>query len=73
MSYVNSTSFSVLINGEHSNLFGASRGLWQGDLLSPYLFLLLVEGLGWLTKRNVEGGFIKCWQWGGGLPIQSHL
>ena len=58
MSCVNSTSFSVLINGEHSNLFGASRGLRQGDPLSPYLFLLLVEGLGWLIKRNVEGGFI---------------
>ena len=27
MSCVNSTSFSVLINGEHSDLFGASRGL----------------------------------------------
>ena len=73
MSCVNSTSFLVLINGEHSNLFRASRGLWQGDPLSPYLFLLLVEGLGWLIKRNVEGGFIQGWQWGGGLPVQSHL
>ena len=59
MSCVNSTSFSILINGEHSNLFGASQGLRQGDPLSPYLFLLLVEGLGRLIKRNVEGGFIQ--------------
>lgn len=73
MSCVGSTSFSVLINGEHSNLFGASRGLRQGDPLSPYLFLLLVEGLGRLIKRNVEGGFIQGWQWGGGIPVQSHL
>ena len=62
MSCVTSTSFSVLINGEHSNLFGAYRGLRQGDPLSPFLFLLLVEGLGWLIKRNVEGGFIQGWQ-----------
>lgn len=62
MSCVNSTSFSILINGEHSNLFGASRGLRQGDSLSPYLFLLLVEGLGRLIKRNVEEGFIQGWQ-----------
>lgn len=59
MSCVNSVSFFVLINGEHSELFGASRGLQQGDPLSPYLFLLLVEGLGRLIKRNVEGGFIQ--------------
>jgi len=59
MSCVNSNSFSVLINGEHSNLFGASWGLQQGDPLSPYFFLLLVEGLGQLIKRNVEGGFIQ--------------
>ena len=58
MSCANLTSFSVLINGEHSNLFGASRGLRQGDPLSPYLFLLLVEGSRQLIKRNVEGGFI---------------
>ena len=73
MSCVNSTSFLVLVNGEHSNLFGASRGLRQGDPLSPYLFLLLVEGLGRLIKRNVEKGLIQGWQWGGGQPVQSHL
>ncbi len=69
MSCVGLTSFLVLINGEHSNLFGASRGLQQGDPLSPYLFLLLVEGLGRLIKRNVAGGFIQGWQWGGGIPV----
>ena len=73
MSCVNSTSFSVLINGEHSDLFGASQGLWQGDPLSPYLFLLLAEGLGRLIKKNVERGSLQGWQWGGILPMQSHL
>ena len=73
MSCVNSTSFSVLINGEHSDLFVASRGLRQGDPLSPYLFLLLAEGLGRLIKKNVERGVLQGWQWGGSLPVQSHL
>ena len=26
-----------------------------------------------MIKRNVEGGFIQGWQWGGDLPVQSHL
>lgn len=35
----------VLINGGASNLFVSSRGLHQGCPLSPYLFLLVAEGL----------------------------
>jgi hypothetical protein len=67
---------SVLLgadNGDHSELFGASRGLCQGDPLSPYLFLLLAKGLGRLLKRNVELGTIQGWRWGRDLPSQSHL
>lgn len=73
MSCVTTTSFSVLLNGEHSELFGASRGLRQGDPLSPYLFILLAEGLGRLMRRHVDLGLISGWRWNGGLPSQSHL
>lgn len=71
--WVMSCITSVLINGNHSKLFGASRGLCQGDPLSPYLFLLLTEGLGHLLKTNVELGITQVWHWGGDLPLQSHL
>lgn len=64
---VTSTSFSVLINGDHTKLFGASRGLRQGDPLSPYLFILLAEGLGRLIKHNVGLGIIQGWKWGNDL------
>lgn len=43
--YVSTTSYQILLNGQIGRQFKASRGLKQGDLLPPYLFLLCVEGL----------------------------
>uniref|UniRef100_A0A2N9HX16 Reverse transcriptase domain-containing protein n=1 Tax=Fagus sylvatica TaxID=28930 RepID=A0A2N9HX16_FAGSY len=40
MMCLKSVSYSVLINGEQHGYFKASRGIRQGDSLSPYLFLL---------------------------------
>ena len=73
MSCVTSTSFSVLINGQPSQLFGASRGLCQGDPLSPYLFIIMAEGLGRFIKYQVSQNAIQGWWWGNGLPSLSHL
>jgi hypothetical protein len=38
-------TFVVLINGVASSFFKASQGLQKGCPMSPYLFLLVVEGL----------------------------
>ena len=56
MSYVSSTSFSILINGKPFGMINPTRGLWQGDPLSPYLFLLCAEGFtSLLQKEEMEG------------------
>ena len=62
LSSVTTPSFSVLINGESLELFGVSRGLRQGDPLSPYLFIIMAKGLGRLIKFHVSQNLIQGWQ-----------
>ena len=51
MACVRTTSYSVLLNGDPTGYIKPSRGIRQGDPLSPYLFLLCVEGLSALLRQ----------------------
>lgn len=59
MGCLDSPSFVVLINSVPSPSFLSSRGLRQGFLLSPFLFLLVAEGLSLLIKKARREGLLK--------------
>lgn len=64
---------SVLVNGIPSRNFEASRGLRQGDPLSPLLFLLVAETFEAMISKATEGGLIDGFTVGREEVIVSHL
>ena len=48
----------MIINGSPTGFFKSSRGLCQGDLLSPYLFVLGMEVLSILVDKATRGVYL---------------
>lgn len=73
MACARSVTYSVLINGTLVIHITSSRGIRQGDPLSPYLFLFCIEGLTSLLNtviiENQLHGIPIC----RGAPCISHL
>lgn len=58
MQCVTTVSYRVLVNGVLYGPITPTRGIRQGDPLSPYLFLLCAEGLMSLMQRAEQNGSI---------------
>nr|GEV68899.1 RNA-directed DNA polymerase, eukaryota, reverse transcriptase zinc-binding domain protein [Tanacetum cinerariifolium] len=66
-SCLRSSRGSIIINGSPTEEFQFYKGLKQGDPLSPFLFLLVMESLHISFQRVVEAGMFK------GVTLSSSL
>lgn len=58
MACVQTVSYSVIVNGSPVGRIKPSRGIRQGDPISPYLFLLCAENLSALLFKAEQKGYI---------------
>lgn len=61
------------VNGTFTGYFSSARGLRQGDLLLPLLFIIMEEVLTRLLKNNFNSGQIRNFHHPVGAPLVSHL
>lgn len=73
MSCVNTMQYNILINGNKSGVFNPSRGLRQGDPLSPYLFIMCSEYLSRLILKKKRLGEIHGVKVDKNSPAISHI
>ncbi|KAL9680564.1 hypothetical protein QQ045_018445 [Rhodiola kirilowii] len=70
---VQSVSYRVRINDHISDSIYPGRGLRQGDLISPYLFLLCAEWLNYAVGEYQELGLLQGVKICRGAPEVTHL
>ncbi|GJS32657.1 RNA-directed DNA polymerase, eukaryota, reverse transcriptase zinc-binding domain protein [Tanacetum coccineum] len=61
---LSTASFLVSVNGESHGFFKAKRGLRQGDPISPYLFIIVMEVFSLMVDRQIQKDKGFKYHWG---------
>lgn len=72
MECIRSVSYSFLVNGAAQGKVVPSRGIRQGDPLSPYLFILRTEVLSSLCSKSLQDGKMAGIKVARGCPPINH-
>ena len=73
LSCISTTSAVLLFNGDQIGEICPSRGLRQGDSISPYIFILCMEHLSTLINLKCEEGCLKKIKASRSGPSFSHI
>lgn len=73
MACVSSVRYTVRFNSMETDIVTPTRGIRQGDPLSPYLFLMVAEGLSCLIQQAEERGELEGIRVCHEAPMVSHL
>lgn len=73
MECVTNSQFRLLCNGETTEIISPSRGMRQGDPVSPYLCVLRMDRLSHIICKEVDGGRWKPLQASSRWPKISYL
>ncbi|GJS31236.1 putative RNA-directed DNA polymerase, eukaryota, reverse transcriptase zinc-binding domain protein [Tanacetum coccineum] len=68
-----SSRASILVNGSPTSEFSLKRGLRQGDPLSPFLFIIVMEGLNIMLKDGLAANLFHGIKIGSSSLHLSHL
>ncbi|XP_031101846.1 uncharacterized protein LOC116005747 [Ipomoea triloba] len=70
---VSTVRYEILVNGQPVGAVTPTRGIRQGDPLSPYLFIICAEGLSMLLQQQEARGLMHGVRVARGAPTVWHL
>ena len=73
MECVTTVRYTIRFNGQLLDSFTPTRGIRQGDPLSPYLFLFVADGLSCLIRKEIENNSLREFHICRRAPGISHL